>query len=82
MLTVEFEESTISRTQVQLWYNRFEEGREDVNADARPCRPSTSTNDENHWSENIDVKYMILENLRVTIKEVADDIVPKLLNFE
>ena len=46
MSTVEFEESTI-RTQVQLWYNRFKEGREDVNADARPCRPSISTTDEN-----------------------------------
>ena len=38
MLTVAFGESTISRTQVQLWYNRFEEGREDVNDDARSGR--------------------------------------------
>ena len=41
MLTVEFGESTISRTQVQLWYNRFKEGREYVNDDARLGRPST-----------------------------------------
>lgn len=47
MLTVAFGESTMSRTQVQLWYNRFKEGREDVNDDARPGRPSTSTTDEN-----------------------------------
>ena len=33
--TFAFGESTISRTQVQLWYNRFKEGREDVNDDAR-----------------------------------------------
>ena len=25
----------LSRTQVQLWYNRFKEGREDVNDNAR-----------------------------------------------
>ena len=31
MLTVAFGESTMSRTQVQLWYNQFKEGREDVN---------------------------------------------------
>ena len=46
MLSVAFGESTL-RTQVQLWYNRFKEGREDVNDDARPGRPSTSTTDEN-----------------------------------
>ena len=34
MLTVAFDESTMSRTQVQFWYNRFKEDREDVN-DAR-----------------------------------------------
>ena len=34
ILTVAFGESTISRTQVQLWYNRFKKGREDVNDDA------------------------------------------------
>ena len=27
-------ESTMSRTQVQLWYNQFKEGRKDVNDDA------------------------------------------------
>ena len=29
----------MSRTQVQLWYNRFNEGREDANDDARPGQP-------------------------------------------
>ena len=47
MLTVAFDESTMSRTQVQLWYNRIKEGREDVDDDARPDRPSMSTPDEN-----------------------------------
>ena len=32
MLTVAFREYTMSRTQIQLWYNQFEKGREDVNA--------------------------------------------------
>ena len=34
MLTVAFGESTMSRTQVQLWYNQFKEGRADINDDA------------------------------------------------
>ena len=60
MLTVEFGESAMSRTQVQLWYKRFTEGREDVNDDARPDRPSTTTTEENIEA----VKKMILDNCR------------------
>ena len=35
MLIVAFGESTMSTIQVQLWYNRFKEGQEDVIEDAR-----------------------------------------------
>ena len=38
MLTVAFNGSTMSRTQVQLWYNRFKEGWKNVNNDARPMK--------------------------------------------
>ena len=54
MLTEAFDESTMSRTQVQLWYNRFKEDREDINDDARPCRLSTSKTDENIKAEETD----------------------------
>ena len=47
MLTSAFGDFTMSRTQVQLCYNRFKEGREDGNDDACPGRPSTQTTDEN-----------------------------------
>ena len=46
MLTVAFDESTMSRTQVQLLYNRFKEG-QDVNDDASPGRPNKLTTDRN-----------------------------------
>ena len=69
MLIVAFGKSTVSRTQVQLWYNWFKEGWENVNNDARPDRPSTSTTDENIEA----VTKMILDNRRITIREVADD---------
>ena len=71
MLTVEFGESTKSRTQVQLWYNRFKASREDVNEDVCSGRPSTSTTFVNIEA----VKKMILDNHRITISEVADDVV-------
>ena len=69
MLIVAFDESTMSRTQVQLWYKQFKEGREDVNDNARPGILSTSTADWNIAA----VKKMILYNRRITIQEVADD---------
>ena len=63
-------ESTICRTKVQLWYNRFTEGREVFNDDAQPGRPSMSTTDKNTEA----VKKMILDNRRITIREVAGDV--------
>ena len=66
MLNVAFGESTMSRTQVQLCYYRFNKGREDVNDDARP---DSTTN------ENIEaMKKMILGNRRSIIRDVADDV--------
>ena len=56
--------------QIQLWYNRFKEGLEDINDDARPGRLSTSTTDENIEA----VKKIILDNRRITIREIADDV--------
>ena len=47
MLTVAFGESTLSRAQVQLLYNRFKEDREDDNDDARSGRPSPTITDDN-----------------------------------
>ena len=56
----------MSRPQVQLSYNRFKEGREDVNDDI----PSTSTTGENIKA----VKEMILDNRRITIREIGNDV--------
>ena len=47
MLTVLFSESTMSRTQVQLWFKRFKKSPEDLNDDALPRRPSMLTTGEN-----------------------------------
>ena len=62
-----FGEPTMSRTQVQLRYNRFKEGRKDVNDEDRQ---STSTTDENIEA----LKKIILYNRPITIREVSDDV--------
>ena len=56
----------MSRTQIQLLCNWFKEGREDINDDVHPGRPSTSTTDE--YIE--EVKKMILDNHRSTLKRL------------
>ena len=53
-----------------MWYNRFKEGREIFNDDAHPGRPSTSTTDETIEAK----KKMILDNYRIAVREVADDV--------
>ena len=65
-----FSESTMSRTQVQFWYNWFKEGQEGANDDARSGSPSTSTIDENIEA----VKKMISDNRRITNRVVADNV--------
>ena len=65
-----FGKSTMSRTQIPLWSNQFKEGREHVNDDDRPGRPSTSTTIESIEA----VKKMILDNRRITIREIANDV--------
>ena len=63
VLNMSLGESIIRRIQVQLGYNRFKEGREDVNDGARSGRPNASTTDEDIEA----VKKIILDNLRITI---------------
>ena len=60
----------MSRTQVQLLYNQFKKGREEGRDDTHPGRLRTSTTDKNFEA----VKKMILDNSRITIREVADDV--------
>ena len=60
----------MSRTQFQLRYIRFKEGREDVNNDARPGSPNALTTDENIEA----VKKLICHNRRITTRELAVDV--------
>ena len=66
MLTVAFGESTMSRTQVQLWYKRFKELRKDV-------LPELIFVTKASQQLIVVVKKTILYNRRNSIREVADD---------
>ncbi|XP_046959645.1 protein GVQW3-like [Vanessa cardui] len=70
MLTVTFGASTLSQKSVYKWYNRFTNSREDFEDDEPPGVAITSTSED-----NIEVaKKIVLENRRVTIREVAEDV--------
>ena len=60
----------MSRTQVQLWYNHYNESREDIIDGARPFRLSTSTTDENIEIE----KKIILDKRQLAIRKVGGGI--------
>ncbi|CAB3260001.1 unnamed protein product [Arctia plantaginis] len=70
MLTKAYGESAMSKARIYEWYKRFQDDREDVEDDERPGRPSTSTTDENVKK----VKEMVMNDRRITIREVADDV--------
>ena len=60
----------MSKTKVYEWYKRFQDGREDVEDDERPGRPSTSRTDENVEK----VKEMVMNDRWITIREVAHNV--------
>lgn len=60
----------MSKTRVYDWYKRFKEGRQDVEDEDRPGRPKPSITEDNVEQ----VKKMIFENRRITIRKVADDV--------
>ena len=70
MFKVAYGEFTVSQKSVYKWYKLFTEGRKEANDDARPGRPSTSTTNENTEA----VMKIDMENRRITIREVAEDV--------
>jgi hypothetical protein len=69
MLQQAFGDKCMSQTQCFEWYSRFKTGRTSIDEDPRSGRPSTSTDDA-----HIDaVRDLILQNRRLTIREIAED---------
>ena len=69
MLQQAFRDECMSRTQCFECYSRFKTGRTSIDEDSRSGRPSTSTDDV-----HIDAVHLILQNRRLTIREIAEDV--------
>lgn len=70
MLEKCFGNDSLKKTVVYQWHERFKSGRESIEDDERSGRPSTSKTDE-----NIDeVKEMLVNNRKLTIREIAEDL--------
>jgi hypothetical protein len=74
MLQKAFKNNCMSKTQAYEWYKSFKEGRTVVEDLPRTGRPSTSIDDD-HVNK---VKQIVLQNRRVSAREIARDIgIPK-----
>ena len=69
-MTLAFGEFILSQKSVYKCYKRITERREDVDDDDHPGAATTSSSEENMDT----VKKIVLENHRITIREVAEDV--------
>jgi hypothetical protein len=70
MLQQAFGDECMSRTQFFEWYSRFKTGRTSIDEDPRSGRTFTSTDDVHIHA----VRDFILQNRRLTIREIAEDV--------
>lgn len=63
-------DATLSRAQIQVWFNRFKSGQISINDNVRKNKPLTATHDNNVLM----AKKLIMKNRKITIKEVAEQL--------
>ncbi|EGI60514.1 FLJ37770-like protein, partial [Acromyrmex echinatior] len=59
----------LSRARVFEWFKRFQDGREDVEDDSRPGRPSTSKTDD-----NIEIGNLVRSDRRLSIRAIGETV--------
>ena len=70
MLKDVYGDQTMSRTRVYEWHKRFTSGRDDVEDDPKPGRPTTSRNDENIQKVN----ELVRSDRRMTVRMLAEEL--------
>lgn len=70
LLKQAYGDDALSRTQCYEWFLRFKSGRQSIEDDPRPGRPSTST-DEFHVRK---INDLVCANSRLTVREIAEDV--------
>ena len=65
-----FRDKCLSRSNVFIWFNRSNNGRESVEDDPLPGRPSTSKTDENI----VKVRDLVCSDRRLTIREMSHEL--------
>jgi hypothetical protein len=69
MLNTAYGDVAMKRTACFKWHERFKGGRESIEDDERPGRPSTSTDDA-----NVDkINTLVRANRRLTVRELAEE---------
>ena len=70
LLKTAFGDKCLCRSNVFIWFNRFKNGRESVEDDSSPRRPSTSKTDENI----VKVRDVVRSDRRLTIREMSHEL--------
>ncbi|XP_076333402.1 protein GVQW3-like [Tachypleus tridentatus] len=69
MLNTAYGVVAMKRTACFKWHERFKDGRQSIEDDERPGRPSTSTDDQ-HTDK---INTLVRANRRLTVRELAKD---------
>ena len=69
MLNTAYGDVAMKRTTCFKWHERFKGGRQSIDDDERPGRPSTSTDD----SDVNKINTLVRSNRRLTIRELAEE---------
>ena len=70
MVNAAYGDQALSRSNVFLWYERFHDGREDIEDDSRSGRPTECCNDNNVEK----ISQLLLQNRHLSLRMPADEV--------